>query len=175
MRILTLTKREFYLDLTPYSHNWFSREFVGTRGKNFKTIRSWESKGYKADPDIFHALCVIFIFCNGTSYFIFVFFLFFFPLDPLGCTLWQPPGTEPQSDYWTICSCSGIYFFSFIFGHFRLVLTSVSEVTKCKFNFYRLTYCLFSLQIDHVAKLIALPLVCITLIVIFYDVFLFGY
>ena len=66
-------------------------------------------------------------------------------------------------------------FFSFIFGHFRLVLTSVSEVTKCKFNFYQLTYCLFSPQIDHVAKLIALPLVCIPLIVIFYDVFLFGY
>ena len=66
-------------------------------------------------------------------------------------------------------------FFSFIFGHFRLVLTSVSEVTKCKFNFYRLTYCLFSPQIDHVAKLIALPLVCIPLIVIFYGVFLFGY
>ena len=56
---------------------------MGTRGKNFKTIRSWESKG-------FHALCVISIFCNGrygTSYFIFIFFLFFFPLDPLGCTL----------------------------------------------------------------------------------------
>ena len=111
MRILTLIKRKFYLDLTLYSHDWFSRKFVGTRGKNFKTIRSWESKGYKVDPDIFHALCVIFIFCNGTSYFIFVFFLFFFPLDPLGCTLWQPPGTEPQSDYWTICSCSGTYFF----------------------------------------------------------------
>lgn len=57
---------------------------MGTRGKNFKTIRSWESKGYKADPDIFLALCVISIFCNGTFYFIFV---FFFPLDPLGCTL----------------------------------------------------------------------------------------
>ena len=49
---------------------------------NFKTIRSWESKGYKADPDIFHALCVISIFCNGTSYFIFVFFLFFFSFRP---------------------------------------------------------------------------------------------
>ena len=68
-----------------------------------------------------------------------------------------------------------VHIFSFIFGHFRLVLTSVSEVTKCKFNFYRLTYCLFSPQIDHVAKLIALPLVCIPLIVIFYGVFLFGY
>ena len=60
---------------------------MGTRGNNFKTIRSWESKGDKVDPDIFHALCVISIFCNGTSYFIFVFFLFFYPLDPLGCTL----------------------------------------------------------------------------------------
>ena len=57
---------------------------MGTRGKNFKTIRSWESKGYKVDPGIFHALCVISIFCNGTFYFIFG---FFFPLDPLGCTL----------------------------------------------------------------------------------------
>ena len=60
---------------------------MGTRGKNFKTIRSWESKGYKADPDIFHALCVISIFCNGTSYFFLFSFCFFFPLDPLGCTL----------------------------------------------------------------------------------------
>ena len=124
----------------------------------------------------FFMLCVSYLSFVMVHLILFLFsFCFFFPLDPLGCTLWQPPGTEPQSDYWTICSCSGIYFFSFIFGHFRLVLTSVSEVTKCKFNFYRFTYCLFPPQIDHVAKLIALPLVCITLIVIFYDVFLFGY
>lgn len=138
---------------------------MGTRGKNFKTIRSWESKG-------FHALCVISIFCNGTFYFIFVFFFSF-----------RPTWMHFMTTSWNRTSVGLLnhllvfryIFFSFIFGHFRLVLTSVSEVTKCKFNFYRLTYCLFSPQIDHVAKLIALPLVCIPLIVIFYDVFLFGY
>ena len=168
MRILTLIKRKFYLDITPYSHNWFSRKFVGTRGKNFKTIRSWESKG-------FHALCVISIFCNGTSYFIFVFFLFFFSFRPTWMHFMTTSWNRTSVGLLNRLLVFRYIFFSFIFGHFRLVLTSVSEVTKCKFNFYWLTYCLFSPQIDHVAKLIALPLVCIPLIVIFYDVFLFGY
>ena len=148
---------------------------MGTRGKNFKTIRSWESKGYKADPDIF-MLCVSYLSFVMVHFILFLFpFCFFFSFRPTWMHFMTTSWNRTSVGLLNRLLVFRYIFFIFIFGHFRLVLTSLSEVTKCKFNFYRFTYCLFSPQIDHVAKLIALPLVCIPLIVIFYDVFLFGY
>ena len=153
----------------------FQGNLWGLEGRILKQSDLGSQRVIRPILTFFMLLCVIFIFCNGTSYFIFVFFLFFFSFRPTWMHFMTTSWNRTSVGLLNHLLVFRYIFFSFIFGHFRLVLTSVSEVTKCKFNFYRFTYCLFSPQIDHVAKLIALPLVCIPLIVIFYDVFLFGY